>query len=127
MMATFCCFAEDKASVAFCLLPYLLEKKTKKTPTPQDYLYQVTAKYLYYLVSVINIRVSMYTLTVYWGDFLTFYYFCMYTIHEIDEFEQIKRQLTQHSFSTPYFFKKTFCLHFRSQNLLSLISHTNKI
>ena len=64
MMATFCCFAEDKASVAFCLLPYLLEKKTKKTPTPQDYLYQVTAKYLYYLVSVINIRVSMYTLTV---------------------------------------------------------------
>ena len=64
VMATFCCFAEDKASVAFCLLPYLLEKKTKKTPTPQDYLYQVTAKYLYYLVSIINIRVSMYTLTV---------------------------------------------------------------
>ena len=50
---------------SFILFPAITPwKEDEENPTPQDYLYQVTAKYLYYLVSAINIRVSMYTPTI---------------------------------------------------------------
>ena len=32
---------EDMAYIAICLLPYLLEKTSKKTPDPQSFLYQI--------------------------------------------------------------------------------------
>ena len=35
------CFLTEKAFVAFCLLPHLLDKKTKSVPNPESSLSQV--------------------------------------------------------------------------------------